>query len=418
MLITWLAAAQASCCSIKIHTAAVLLLLCFCVTAVQGQLASNSNNASNSLPAAATIAVSALGVATAAAAAPPIVTAASIAIAGNAGAIDPPAMVQRLNSSAAQVALLPPANFSAYKVSGELPRLLPWKLLVSSKQPAQSSLTVVTALTLERLNVLEAQCRSWPGGPLTAVIYAPLTATPQQLSGSTQQQQAVAEISGSTPNRVPTPEQQQQLKAIGETVSGVVQRSDALADNACSLTALLVYEIVARDMEDQLPINSLRNQALLLAQTPLVAMLDVDMLASVSLTDAVLNATQAQGLVGLLKGQKRVVILPAFETIPWESPGPGHAEALLHKLAAHARKSGKAELQALIDSQLLQVFNQAVNPRGHGETDYRRWFRSTASTTRSYQVQPKSQRYEPWYVLDRRMALQHPYDEIFRGYGE
>jgi hypothetical protein len=65
-----------------------------------------------------------------------------------------------------------------------------------------------------------------------------------------------------------------------------------LGPSACSLSILLVTELVDDSLEDHLPINSLRNQAVLLAQTPLVAMLDADMVVSRSLAQSLGYPTQ------------------------------------------------------------------------------------------------------------------------------
>jgi Glycosyl-transferase for dystroglycan len=65
-------------------------------------------------------------------------------------------------------------------------------------------------------------------------------------------------------------------------------RLEALA-NGCNLDVLLLYEHVDESssgtppITDLLPINALRNHALLQARTPLVIMLDVDLLPSDSL---------------------------------------------------------------------------------------------------------------------------------------
>jgi hypothetical protein len=59
-------------------------------------------------------------------------------------------------------------------------------------------------------------------------------------------------------------------------------RAEAVA-KSCVLTLLLSYEYVQQDIAKQLPVNSMRNHALLLVQTPLVALLDVDLMASASM---------------------------------------------------------------------------------------------------------------------------------------
>jgi hypothetical protein len=67
-----------------------------------------------------------------------------------------------------------------------------------------------------------------------------------------------------------------------------------LGPSACSLSILLVTELVDDSLEDHLPINSLRNQAVLLAQTPLVAMLDADMVVSRSLAQSLADPADGE----------------------------------------------------------------------------------------------------------------------------
>jgi hypothetical protein len=52
-------------------------------------------------------------------------------------------------------------------------RLLPFKVWQSRKPPPQQALTICTTLTQDRLDMLDAQCASWPG-PLAAVVYVPV----------------------------------------------------------------------------------------------------------------------------------------------------------------------------------------------------------------------------------------------------
>ena len=63
---------------------------------------------------------------------------------------------------------------------------------------------------------------------------------------------------------------------------------EAAGASACSLTALLLYEAVADPaLAALVPINALRDAALLPAATPLVAMVDVDLAPSASLAGQV-----------------------------------------------------------------------------------------------------------------------------------
>lgn len=69
---------------------------------------------------------------------------------------------------------------------------------------------------------------------------------------------------------------------------------EARGPKACSMSVLLVTELVDESLEDHLPINSLRNYAVLLAQTPLIAMLDADMVVSASLADSLAGPDDAE----------------------------------------------------------------------------------------------------------------------------
>jgi len=70
--------------------------------------------------------------------------------------------------------------------------------------------------------------------------------------------------------------------------SAVACRMEAM-DN-CQLDILLLYEVVADDvMTVMFPINSMRNYALLQARTPLVAMVDVDLIVSNALLQWLLD---------------------------------------------------------------------------------------------------------------------------------
>lgn len=65
-------------------------------------------------------------------------------------------------------------------------------------------------------------------------------------------------------------------------------RMEAL-DN-CQLDIMLLYEVVLDDvMKVMFPINSMRNYALLQARTPLVAMVDVDLIVSNALLQWLLD---------------------------------------------------------------------------------------------------------------------------------
>ncbi|KAJ9522391.1 hypothetical protein QJQ45_008321 [Haematococcus lacustris] len=120
-------------------------------------------------------------------------------------------------------------------------------------------LTIATMTTQHRLSSLEAQCNSWPG-PLTAVVYVPL------LLG----------------NKTGNAASLQEVQALTQKLFDRVEANPT----SCAMRLLLVTELLGEQSALLLfPINSLRNVALLAADTPLVAMIDVDMMLSSTLSD-------------------------------------------------------------------------------------------------------------------------------------
>ena len=192
-----------------------------------------------------------------------------------------------------------------------------------SDQPARLPVTLVTQLTMGRLDALKAQCAAW-AGPLAAAIYIPLyeagASEESQLQPANQQklQTATAAIE----QLYATAEQGARGDSNRPTASGVPH------PGGCQLRILLMYEVFGEERATALyPVNALRNYARLLADTPLIANIDVDMLPSASLSTALADgweggprSDQAPGpgsavaLTKQMKEQKTVYVIPAFET--------------------------------------------------------------------------------------------------------
>jgi Glycosyl-transferase for dystroglycan len=103
--------------------------------------------------------------------------------------------------------------------------------------------------------------------------------------------------------------------------------------------------------------------------------------------------------------EKRVFVLPAFETAPLKDL----VEA--HTVAARAAASDKAGLQALVKDGKLWQFALKIFREGHNVTEYARWF----NTSEAYGPLKVTRDYEPWFIADRRSL---PFwDGVFRGYG-
>ena len=79
--------------------------------------------------------------------------------------------------------------------------------------------------------------------------------------------------------------------------SNVLCRSEA-STGGCQLTVLLLYELLLdTTVLSLLPINALRNAALMAARTPLVAMVDVDLMLSRDLSKELLDQIRCQGQI-------------------------------------------------------------------------------------------------------------------------
>ncbi|WIA29620.1 hypothetical protein OEZ86_012107 [Tetradesmus obliquus] len=250
----------------------------------------------------------------------------------------------------------------------------------SSKSPAVK-VTIVTGLNPSRVNQLESQCTSYKG-PISAAVYVVLP----------------------NPDKAPelTEEHKRILQEAEQQVDEFHRRMEA-ADN-CQLDILLLYETVLDEvMRVMFPINTMRNYALLQARTPLVAMVDVDLIVSNALLQWLLDKRNYDQLREMTRG-KTVVVLPAFETAPQKNM------TLAHDLADTAAMMNKEQLGRLVQKRLIYQFALYLFRQGHNCTDYAKWFKAD----QPYDVEYHDG-YEPWFIIDR---FRNPwYDVSFRGYG-
>eukprot|EP00878_Enallax_costatus_P001272 GHUV01001416.1.p1 GENE.GHUV01001416.1~~GHUV01001416.1.p1 ORF type:complete len:485 (+),score=84.31 GHUV01001416.1:159-1613(+) len=250
----------------------------------------------------------------------------------------------------------------------------------SSKPPAVK-VTIVTGLNPSRVNQLESQCISYKG-PISAAVYVVLRSQDR--------------TEGLTAEHKSTLQEAEQL--LDEFHSRME------AANNCQIDILLLYETVLDDvMKVMFPINTLRNYALLQAKTPLVSMVDVDLIVSNALLQWLLEQKNYDQLREMTRG-KTVVVLPAFET------APQHNMTLAHDLADTAAMMTKEQLGKLVQRRLIYQFALYLFRQGHNCTDYTKWFRAD----QPYDVEYHDG-YEPWFIIDR---FRNPwYDVSFRGYG-
>ncbi len=102
----------------------------------------------------------------------------------------------------------------------------------------------------------------------------------------------------------------------------------------CQLRVILLYELYQQEKATALyPVNSLRNYARLLADTPLVANIDVDMLPSLSLSQALIQGWGPATTVAEALGQGGGGGAGAGKGGGAEKPKPGSAADLLRRAA-------------------------------------------------------------------------------------
>ncbi|XP_025735160.1 xylosyl- and glucuronyltransferase LARGE2 isoform X2 [Callorhinus ursinus] len=208
--------------------------------------------------------------------------------------------------------------------------------------PQPHDVTLVAQLSMDRLQMLEALCRHWPG-PMSLALY------------------------------LTDAEAQQFLRFV--EASAVLSARQNVA-----------YHVVYRE-GPLYPVNRLRNVALAQALTPYVFLSDIDFLPAYSLYND-LRASIEQLKLG--SERRAALVVPAFETLHYRFSFP----------------SSKAEVLALLDSGSLYTFRYHEWPRGHAPTDYARWREAQtpyrvqwAADYEPYVVVPRDcPRYDPRFV--------------------
>ncbi|XP_040836267.1 LARGE xylosyl- and glucuronyltransferase 2 isoform X1 [Ochotona curzoniae] len=208
--------------------------------------------------------------------------------------------------------------------------------------PQTHDVTLVAQLSMDRLQMLEALCRHWPG-PMSLALY------------------------------LTDAEAQQFLRFVE-------------ASPVLSARQNMAYHVMYRE-GPLYPVNQLRNVALAQALTPYVFLSDIDFLPAYSLYDY-LRASIEQLELG--SARKVALVVPAFETLHYRFSFP----------------TSKAELLGLLDAGSLHTFRYHEWPQGHAPTDYARWREAQvpyhvqwAADYEPYVVVPRDcPRYDPRFV--------------------
>ncbi|GIL70812.1 hypothetical protein Vretimale_3904 [Volvox reticuliferus] len=277
-----------------------------------------------------------------------------------------------------------------------------------SKRKHRLALTMFTQSGLDRLKSLERQCHGYPGGLITVAVWVPIIVAPATLPTPGQNPQRGYNL---------TATQSAMLANATDTVDRFYRifephSNDSLADShlrTCVLRVVLVYELVADSiMATLMPLNILRNTALLMATTPLVAMVDADVLLNWGLAAKVLmNASRVVMMERQAMQEQTAWVMPIFDTN--EALSIPERISLAQEAVADG-PNPKAKLLDMWQKRGL-VFPYGAHGfmLGHGPTDYDAWSHTSSDYNVTYQAG-----YEPFFIGARKTLI--PYDSRFRGY--
>ena len=249
----------------------------------------------------------------------------------------------------------------------------------------ERSVSIVTQLSVDRLNMLENQCRSWDDA-LVAVIYVPVDDKKEPYGIKSK------------------------LIDIQRSIDSFFSVMES-TPNTCALRVELVGQVIEDERAQPYPINALRNRAMSLAQSPLVFVLDVDFVASprLGMPGDGYRDPEVWARLMALASDRGAVVVPAFELVDGHQMEAYIGEHLVKSLVT----GGKAGLRKAYKQELVGAFNARDFEAGHGPTNTSRWIRSKDPHA-VYKVDYQD-KYEPFVVLARTTAPAA--DERFVGYG-
>ncbi|KAG2487429.1 hypothetical protein HYH03_013996 [Edaphochlamys debaryana] len=300
-----------------------------------------------------------------------------------------------------------------------------------SRKTADVPLTLATQLSWNRKWQLKAMCRTW-GGPIAAVLHMPVL---------------IPRVTG-RPNGTLDDIPPDTMKRALEKVAAFHARVEA--SQPCKMDLILLAEPY-RDAKSLVlyPVNLLRNYARLMARTPLIGVIDVDLLVSASLHAAMVEPAAGERYVA--EAEAAVAAAAAGRTGPAYSTGfarvegmkeraralnisfpadgaeaqPGPAGRVAYVLPAFITKWGPVKFQVSLADTLVSQPKIVVQEEftrehitrfdpestGHRATNYSRWFGASQPYTVHWE-----DRYEPWVLVDRLGSTWA--DTRFRGYGK
>mmetsp|Transcript_15970 Transcript_15970/g.37652 ORF Transcript_15970/g.37652 Transcript_15970/m.37652 type:complete len:598 (-) Transcript_15970:50-1843(-) len=271
---------------------------------------------------------------------------------------------------------------------------------------------LVTQCSVDRLDRLEAQMQLWPG-EMSAAVFIDAPAESEQAA--------------------------EDKRSILEAYlrSEEKRKSDGFKAQAATnagRTITVVYQLPAQEVKcpayDTLyPVNKLRNEALRGARSQLVLLVDVDFLPSDGLYGSLCGKDDGRKLFRALCGpsrksdgaqKPRALVIPAFEARSWKK----------EEVKPHGQMLSHGGLKEAYEAGDTLGFHTWYFPKGHGATNFQRWFAGPAEEDMDRGVRDRLRKrthgvnayhveyeegFEPYVVAARHQVP--AYDERFKGYG-
>ncbi|GLI63495.1 hypothetical protein VaNZ11_006477 [Volvox africanus] len=292
-----------------------------------------------------------------------------------------------------------------------------------SQRNSSIHINIFTTMTLDRIHMLEALCQSYMG-PVSAAVYIsvdvetyPYDFTSSAGGRGTRRLKSARRRLGEGAPELAAPiadarEKLQDLFTRMEEQSTTIDmiaaalRSNNTPPCCCQLKMALMAERLADPhLAYLMPTNAMRNVAMLMVNTPLSIMLDVDLSFGRNFNELVQNSTWINGLLQGTHGAPQPVmyIPPAFEAKAHHSL---NAAKIIVEISL---QGGKQTVSSLWKLGILQAFQIDICLHCHGAFNHTRWMESDVPYTVKY-----TQGFEPWGILNR--FLDPGYDERFRGW--
>ncbi|XP_077996785.1 xylosyl- and glucuronyltransferase LARGE2-like [Glandiceps talaboti] len=260
------------------------------------------------------------------------------------------------------------------------------KIIESDTKQDADDITLVTQVSMDRIDVLEKSLEYW-NGPMSIVLFVP------------------------TKSETKDTDHEWKRYYINKKLN-----------NPKFTTQTIVTAVYANTVNDEYPVNYLRNLAIKQCQTTYMLLLDADFIPSPGFREK-FKSHLTEG-IGMNTLNHIALVVPVFEFTEGLEDLPQMPET---KEELHGQLFGTSPkilpfhilLNNEIHVQISHEYNCTYNtvlyynsPESHRATDYNRWY----GAKDSYPVTMYQDKYEPYIVLKKRERMPY-YDERFTGYG-